>query len=173
MTMEFFCAGRPASDVALAATYLAAVLVTFYHAPGIAASQNVIYVNDGFNTSAHRVRGETRAKADLNAGALKLYVPVCTFPSSDPTQVRRYEIRKALYGASGIKVMADLCNDLIPNASQQEAFVAGYNAVMELAIAKQLGQGWKKSIDQKVVVEFKRKPRGALRAGDIEFETAY
>lgn len=166
--------GRPAIDVALAATYLAAVLVSCYHSPGIASSQNVIYIHDGINLPAHRSRGETRARADLETGAVKLYVPVCTFPSEDRRPaVRQYEIRKALYRNVGINVMADLCNDILPNASQQEAFVAGYNSVMDLHIVKQLGKGWKKSIDQQVRFELRRNPRGTLRAEDIEFETPY
>ena len=173
MKMQFSDARRPALDVALAATCLAAVLVSSYHSPGIASSQNVIYVHDGINLPAHRLRGETRARADLKTGAVKLYVPVCTFPPADPRPVRQFEIRKALYRDVGINVMADLCNDILPNASQQEAFVAGYNSVMGLHIVKQLGKGWKESIDQQLKVEIRRNPRGTLRAEDIEFETPY
>lgn len=171
--MQFSDAREPSIDVALAAIYFAAVLVSCYHSPGIASSQNVLYVHDGINLPAHRLRGETRARADLKTGAVKLYVPVCTFPSEDRRPVRQYEIRKALYRDVGINVMADLCNDILPNASQQEAFVAGYNSVMDLHIAKQLGKGWEKSIDQQVRTELRRNPRGTLRAKDIEFETPY
>jgi hypothetical protein len=87
--------------------------------------------------------------------------------------MRLYEIRKALYRASGITPMADLCNDIIPNGVQQEAFVDGYNSVMELAIAKRLGTDWKKAIDRQASAELKKHPRGTLRPADIEFETPY
>jgi len=156
-----------------AVTYFAAVLLSCCHAPGIAASQTVVYVHDGLNLAGHRLRGETLAKADLKAGTLKVYVPVCTFPLSARTHVRQYEIRKALYGTSGIKVMADLCNDIVPNGSQQEAFVAGYNSVMDLAITSKLGPEWKKSVDRQVRAELKRNPRGTLQAKDITSETPY
>ncbi|SHH71951.1 hypothetical protein SAMN05428948_5099 [Massilia sp. CF038] len=89
------------------------------------------------------------------------------------TEVRQFELRKAIYGASGIKVMADLCNDIVPNGEQQEAYVAGYNAVMDPAIAKRLGQTWKISLEKQVREEFKRKPQGTLRAADITFEAPY
>ena len=165
--------GYLAINPVMAAMYVTAVLLSCCHVPGIAASQTVVYVHDGLHLAVHRSRGEMLAKADLKAGALKLYVPVCTFAPRNLTHVRQFEIRKALYGASGIKAMADLCNDIMPNSSQQEAFVAGYNLVMELAITNQLGEGWKKSFDRQGIAELKRNPRGTLKANDIMFETPY
>lgn len=157
----------------LSAMCVAAVLLGSYHAPGIAASPTVVYVHVGLDLAAHRSKGEMLAKADLKAGSLKMYVPVCTFALENRTHIREYEIRKALYGASGVKVMADLCNDIAPNGSQQEAFVAGYNSVMDSAIADKLGRGWKESVDRQVSAELKRKPRGMLRAEDIASEAPY
>lgn len=173
MNMKFPSVGSLTIHPILAATYVAAVLLSCGHVHGVAASETVVYVHDGLNLAAHRSRGEMLAKADLKAGTLKMYVPVCTFPPRNRTQVRKYEIRKTLYGASGIKVMADLCNDIVPNGAQQEAFVSGYNSVMDLAITNKLGLGWKQSFDRKISAELKRNPRARLQAEDITVETPY
>lgn len=173
MNMKFQNMGRRTTSQALAAAYVAAVVLSCCHVPGIAASETVVYLHNGLNLAAHRSRGEMLAKADLKAGTLKVYVPVCTFAPKYRVQVRQFEIRKTLYGASGIKAMADLCNDIVPNGSQQEAFVAGYNSVMDLAITNKLGRGWGKSFNRRVSAELKRNPRGTLQAEDIRFETPY
>jgi len=150
-----------------------ATIIVASFAPNIARSQNVVWIKDGYNFPEHRLRGQTRAEADLEAGVSKFYVPICTFPSSDQREVRRYEIRKNLYSAANIIVMADLCNDVLPNASQQDAFVKGYNAVMDAAIAKRFGNGWKELIEKRVEVQLQKHPKGRLRANEINFETSY
>jgi hypothetical protein len=155
-----------------AAAFLFAAFLAL-HAAGEVHAQNIIWVHDGVNLPAHRLRGQALAEEHLKAGVLKFYVSVCTFRRPDKKYIRSYEIRKSLYRASGVIVMANLCNDIIPNASQQEAFVAGYNARMDLKIGKKLGREWKEVIEKQVEIQRRRHPKGTLQAGDIEFETPY
>ena len=63
--------------------------------------------------------------------------------------------------------IANLCNDIVLNGVQQEAFVVGYNSVMDAAIVKLLGREWKKTMNRKVSIELKKNPHGALRGKDI------
>ncbi len=150
---------------------LPALLIAFVSFPAVA--QNVIYVHDGINLPAHRARGQLRAETDLKAGLEKFYVPVCTFPAADKRQIRAFEIRKALYQTSKVIMMADMCNDIVPSGSQQQAYVDGYNAVMEPAIGKRLGHEWRAVIEKQVSAVLRKHPKGNLRAGDIQFETPY
>ena len=138
-----------------------------------ALAQNVIWVHDGQNLPEHRLRGQARAQADVKAGSEKYYVSVCTFPMADKKLIRSYEIRRELYKESRIVVMANLCNDIIPNAFQQDAFVAGYNSVMDPVIGQRLGHGWKAGIEKLVRAQLRKHPKGTLQADDIEFETPY
>lgn len=154
------------------AAICAAVFFAAYH-PGTVHSQNILWIKDFSDFSVYRLRGEAVAKQDLTAGLLKFYVSICTFPPGPPKEIRTYEIRKALYLASGITVMADLCNDMLPNAFQQDAFVKGYNSVMDEAITRRLGLGWKESLEKQVAVQLRKHSKGKLRARDIEFETPY
>jgi len=138
-----------------------------------AQAHTVVWVHDGRNLPEHRSRGQSAAASDLKAGSLKFYLPVCTFPVPEDGHIRAYEIRKALYRASGITAMDDLCNDVIPNASQQEAYVSAYNAVMNAAIVKKLGRHWKETIDQQVALQLRAHPKGKLQARDIVSDTPY
>jgi hypothetical protein len=170
--MQFQDRGGAGTRLTMAAIFFTAALVAI-QVSNVASAQGIVWVTDGYAVTAHRARGQASANADLKAGALKFYVSVCTFPKPRQRNIRMFEIRKALYGAANITVMADLCNDLIPNASQQEAYVAGYNAVMDLAIAKRLGQGWKLLLEKQVAEQLRKRPKGTLKAEDIAFETPY
>lgn len=158
--------------IAFAVTSLTVALLCFPIA-GFASAHGVVWVYDAAGPSRHRLRGKAFAEAHLHTGRLNLYVPICTFTKPDPKDIRRYEIRKALYEASGVHVMANLCNDIMPNGSQQEAFVAGYNSVMEPAIERRPGLGWKKAIEKEVGAQLILRPKGKLRPEDIWFETPY
>lgn len=136
-------------------------------------AQTVVWVHDGRNLPVYRARGHAAAQTDLKAGNLKFYLPVCTFPAADDDAIRAYGIRKALYKAAGVTAMADVCNDLVPDAAQQEAFVAGYNAVMHAAIVKKLGSAWQASIDKQVKVQLRKRPAGTFQARDSGFDPPY
>jgi hypothetical protein len=151
---------------------LMAALVTV-SVPGGVRAQGVVYVHDGKNLPQHRVRGQAYAERDLKAGKTKFYVQICTFPPPERKEIRSFEIRQALYKASGITVMADLCNDIVPNGLQQSAFVEGYNAVMGAAITKRMGTAWQDGLEKQVLAELKKHPSGKLKASDIDFETPY
>jgi hypothetical protein len=138
-----------------------------------AYAQHVVWVHDGNDASAHRTRGQATAHANLKAGTKKFYFPVCTFPVADRTEIRRFEIRKALLHAAGIAALADRCNDIVPDATRQAAFVEGYNAVMAPAIAATLGPDWQASIEKKVETQRRQRPKGKLRSGDIDSDTSY
>lgn len=169
--MERFLTAR--SLRAIVRALAPAMLVVLLSSPAISHSQGIVWVHDGQDLPQHRLRGQVRAETDLKAGVSKLYVSVCTFPMPDKKHIRSYEIRKALYKAVHVLVMADLCNDLIPNASQQNAFVTGYNGVMEAAIGKRLGPAWKAPIEKQVAMELRKHPEGTLQAGDIASDTPY
>lgn len=149
------------------------IVVAFLSVPAATCAQSFVWVHDGRNLPEHHARGQARAMEDLNSGVLKLYVPICTSPRAEKKQVRSYEIRKALYQTSRVTVMANLCNDIMPNASQQEAYVTGYNAVMDPVIVKRFGRDWKEKIEKQVVILQRKQPAGTLQAKDIAFETPY
>jgi hypothetical protein len=172
MRKQFQYLSNAGTRITAATACLFAALLAL-HAPSEVHSQNIIWVHDGINLPAHRLRGQSFAEEHLKAGVLKFYVSVCTFPAADKKKIRRYEIRKTLYAASGVIVMANLCNDILPNASQQEAFVAGYNARMDMKIGQELGREWKEVIEKQVEIQRRRHPKGTLQAGDIESETPY
>lgn len=154
------------------AAYACAIVLGFHwHTP--ARSQGIIWLHDVRNLSEHRLRGQSTAQQDLKSGTLKFYLPVCTFPAAGQQAIRRFEIQKSLYKAAGITVLADLCNDLILESARQEAFVAGYNAVMDKAIAAKLGLAWKETLEQQVRSQQRKHPLGSLRAEDIGFDTPY
>lgn len=155
-----------------AAAYVCAIVLGFYmHTP--VCSQGVVWLHDVRNLPEHRLRGESAARQDLKSGALKFYLPVCTFPAAGQQGIRRFEIQKTRYRASGIIVMADLCNDLILESARQAAFVAGYNAVMDTAIADKLGPAWKETLEQQVRSQHRKHPLGRLQREDIGFDTPY
>jgi hypothetical protein len=159
--------------VMIAIAIAIAIGLTSTHTPGVDRAQNIVWIKDMRDLPGHQLRGEALAKRDLKAGQLNFYISICTFPAAFPETIRAYEIRQSLYRSSGITVKANLCNDVIPNAVQQEAFVAGYNAVMGMAIATQLGAGWEESLEKQVSVQQRKHPKGKLRAQDIDFETPY
>ena len=147
----------------------AAMAVLF--APAMTRSQGVVWVQDGYRLPEHRARGQARAEADIKRGLLKLYVPICTFPRADKKEIRRFEIRRAIMKASNITVMADLCNDILPDGVRQEAFVQGYNVTMDREFSRRLGRDWKALIERQVADQLRKHPKGTLRADDADFET--
>jgi hypothetical protein len=150
-----------------AACQIAAAIGILAMAP--AHAQNIVWVHDGNDTD--RTRGQATAQADLRAGIKKFYFPVCAFPVADHNEIRRFEIRRTLLKASGIAALVDRCNDVLPDATRQTAFVEGYNAVMNPAIAATLGSDWRARIETQAETQRRRHPKGELRAGDIESET--
>ena len=97
-----------------------------------------------------------------------MHVPLCR-----RKEIRRVEIRKALLKASGVAALVDRCNDILPDATRQAAFVEGYNAVMAPAIAAALGSDWQTRIEKQVETQRRRHPKGKLRASDIASDTPY
>lgn len=124
---------------------MCAVMAVLF-APTMTRSQSVLWVQDGYRLPEYRARGQARAEADIKLGRLKLYVPICTFPRADQKEIRRFEIRRALLKASNITVIADLCNDILPEGVRQEAFVEGYNVIMNREFRRRLGPDWKAAI---------------------------
>ena len=156
--------------VSLRLVAMSAAMVVLY-APAMTRSQGVVWVQDGYRLPEHRARGQARAEADIKLGRLKLYVPLCTFPRADKKAIRRFEIRRDLLKASNITVIADLCNDIVPDGVRQEAFVEGYNAIMNREFSRRLGPDWKAVVDRQVADQLRKHPQGALRAGDADVET--
>lgn len=156
----------------LTAAYAWAIVLGF-QVPAPARSQGVLWLHDVRNLPEHRLRGQSTAQQDLKSGTLKFYLPVCTFPAAEQQAIRRFEIQKSVYRAAGVTVLADLCNDLILSSARQEAFVAGYNAVMDKAIAAKLGLAWKETLEQQVRSQQRKHPLGSLKADDIGFDTPH